>query len=222
MGFQALWERNPLPGGRRFRIIAAAALVILAVIAGVVLLDVLDEADVVARQQLCGQAVRLPRLGAAGGRRRGRRRLPCHRALADPHPVGVLPLLVMVEAVALAEPFLPRVPKSRFYTDTPSHEFLADHIGSDPTASGPHHVARHQHVVPAPGGHGAPDHQPTWADLLREVNPNAFMASPTFSTLASTEHVPRRCSTAWPPNGWSPTRPWTLPDAARRSASRPA
>ena len=119
---------QPLPGGRRFRIIAAAALVILAVIAGVVLLDVLDEADVVARQRYAVKQFVFPALVLLAAvavvvayRATGR-----WRTL----PVGVLPLLVMVEAAALAEPFLPRVPKSRFYTDTSP-------MSSWPTTSGP-------------------------------------------------------------------------------------
>ncbi len=43
----------------------------------------------------------------------------------------VIPALLVTQALLLVIPFWPRVPTSQFYPPTPTHEFLASHIGSD-------------------------------------------------------------------------------------------
>ena len=136
--------------------------------------------------------------------------------------VGVLPLLVMVEAVALAEPFLPRVPKSRFYRHS-LHEFLADHIGSDRCAASGLTMwpgTNTWYRLRAVTGHLY--HQPTWADLLREVNPNAFAASPTFSTLASTESTFTSPVLDRMAAQWMVTDPAVDPPGRRETLSEPS
>jgi hypothetical protein len=115
--------------------------------------------------------VALVLLGLAVSRR------PAARRLA----LVALPALVLVESLAFVLPFWPRVDRSAFYPVTPTHRFLAEHLGSDRFDGA--QLTLYPSTGQFYGLRSATGHsflQPTWADLIRTVDPAAF-ASPTFT-----------------------------------------
>jgi len=90
--------------------------------------------------------------------------------------LAALPIIVVVEALAVVIPFWPRIPRSEFYPVTPVHAYLGDHQGEErvflqgrtlePGATlfyGIRSVATHQFFAP------------TWKEALRRVDSNAFV-----------------------------------------------
>lgn len=184
LGYDALVRGRPEGPVPRWRRLAAAAVWVLAglLVAGVLVrtYQFLDGAGKVREFAL---AARLPvAVGVVAlllvALVRFVRRDAVRRAV-----LVLLPVLVLVESLAFVLPFWPRVDRSDFYPVTPAHRYLADNLAGDRFA------AEGVVLYPATGsvyglrsvtGHSFT--APTWADLLRTVDPATFL-TPTFSAF---------------------------------------
>lgn len=104
--------------------------------------------------------------------------------------LAVVPVLVVVQGLAVAWPLLPRADDEHFYPVTSVHTYLDEHLGSERYAShgltmypGSSTVYRQRAV------NGHTFYQPTWKDLLLTVDPMSFDHSPTHAFLDGTPEV---------------------------------
>lgn len=98
--------------------------------------------------------------------------------------VTVIPLLVLVDALAFTQAFWPRTEPDRLYRDTSTDAFLSEHLGHDRLAgientywNGANKV---NGLASITGHHFVP---PEWRDLMTAADPDIFL-SPTNSTLS--------------------------------------
>ena len=92
-----------------------------------------------------------------------------------------LPLLVVGQALMVALPFWPQVPREQFYPETATHRFLAESLGSDRFVSTQGAMMPGTSVVyglRSLNGHAFL--RTEFADLLREVDPGGFRAPTLF------------------------------------------
>lgn len=102
----------------------------------------------------------------------------------------LLPLVIAVEAVAFARPFLPRIPSEQFYPVTAAHEWLLDHLDGQRVATADRALF--------PGTSALYGYRTvtslalmpeSWADLLRTVDPDVFAATRANPILSPTAAV---------------------------------
>jgi len=107
-----------------------------------------------------------------------------------PLAVAVLPVALVVEALALALPLLPNESRDTVYPDEPATEFLQENLGEDRVAvEGLTYLGNAGSFwdVRIPTGHAFYTRE--WKDLIAAVDPLAFRASPTFPFLAGDPDV---------------------------------
>jgi hypothetical protein len=97
----------------------------------------------------------------------------------------ILPVLVAAQGAQFFHTVLPGDSKANFYPDTPTHQYLAKHLGHDSFASS----ARTMYTATAlyyglrtPTGHLFIT--PTWQALLQKVDPHV-LSTPTFSDFTA-------------------------------------
>ena len=97
--------------------------------------------------------------------------------------LAVIPVIVVVQALAIVRPFWGRVSREEFYPVTPTHRFLAAHLGHDrfvTTGLTMESGSNSYYGLRAATGHAFTENG--WKKLLLTVSPKSF-ASPTYSTL---------------------------------------
>lgn len=94
----------------------------------------------------------------------------------------IVPVLIVVESLAFARPFWPRIPPAQFYPTTDTHTFLDKHIGYDRL------VAENRTLYPGTttfyGLRSVTGHvfaHPRWRDLLIATDASVYERSRTFS-----------------------------------------
>lgn len=97
--------------------------------------------------------------------------------------LGLVPVVVAAQALAIWRPFLPRPPKKDFYPVTATHRFLAAHLGderyvTDEFAMEP--GSNSYYGLAAATGHVFTEQG--WKNMLLTVAPDSF-PTPTYSTL---------------------------------------
>ena len=146
-----------------------------------------------------------------------------------------LPVLLVVQSLALAVPLLPNEDRSLLYPATPAQEFVTDHVGSDRIAAeGRVFYGDVPMLWKTRTFTGHTFHAPTWKDAIETVDGEAFVGNPseTFPALRATEDVVTspvldRLGVAWfatrpdaPPLGI--VEPGTLAGASCEPAPAPA
>ena len=106
----------------------------------------------------------------------------------------VVPVLFAVEALAFAIPWWPRIPRDRFYPTTPAHRAVAEHLGRDRILGAGGALApgtlTYYGIRSLTTNNTLPQ-LPTWEDLIRAVDPEAYAASPVYPSVRPTEELAR-------------------------------
>jgi hypothetical protein len=103
---------------------------------------------------------------------------------------GALPVLLVVEALALALPLLPNEDRSTVYPTTPGIDFLAANIGHDRVAAQDltlYAGATGMFGLRQVTGHNF--YSPTWKHAVTAIDPDAFSRSGTFAFLDGSSGV---------------------------------
>jgi hypothetical protein len=106
--------------------------------------------------------------------------------------VAALPVLLVVQSLALAVPLLPNEDRSTLYPETPAQEFVNEHLGPGRMAAAGHIFYGNTPMLWRTrtfAGHTF--HAPTWKDAILAVDANAFAGNPTetLPILAATTQV---------------------------------
>jgi len=105
--------------------------------------------------------------------------------------LGLIPVLVLVESLAFALPYWPTTDRDQFFPTTPTHTYLADHLGHDRFAG------TDQTMLPSTNayyrlrsleGHRFTD--PRYGELLRTVDTKAFRSA-TYTSIRPAPEVVR-------------------------------
>jgi hypothetical protein len=191
LGYDALVRGRPAGPQPRWRRLAAAAVWVLAglLVAGVLLRTfqfLRDHGGL----RLFADAARLPLVAGllalllvalawwgSRGWESGRWGVARRAALV------LIPALVLVESLAFVLPFWPRVDRSEYFPPTAAHQFLADNLAGDRFAA--EGIVLYPSTGSIYGLRSVTGHSftsPTWADLLRRIDPNTFV-SRTFTAF---------------------------------------
>ncbi|MCW2544766.1 MAG: Protein of unknown function, rane YfhO, partial [Frankiales bacterium] len=103
--------------------------------------------------------------------------------------VGVVPAVVLAQALNVVLPYWPQIPRHDFYPQTPVHTYLAEHLGHDRFQGMDFAMLPGTNVyygLRSLGGHAFT--ATTWRELMEAADPRAFR-TPTFSTIGSSAEV---------------------------------
>jgi hypothetical protein len=98
--------------------------------------------------------------------------------------LAIVPLIVVVESLAVVLPFWPRIPKDEFYPTTAAHRFLQQNLGHERMGARGLTLFSGTNVfydLRSATGHAFTETE--WRDLVQTADPKSF-ASPTFSTFS--------------------------------------
>jgi hypothetical protein len=103
--------------------------------------------------------------------------------------VGLVPAVVLAQALNVVLPYWPQIPKHDFYPSTPVHRYLAENLGHDRFQGMGFAMLPGTNVyygLRSLGGHAFT--ASTWRELMETADPGAFR-TPTFSTIGSSPEV---------------------------------
>lgn len=95
----------------------------------------------------------------------------------------VMPVLIVGPALVVTDLWWPKSTRDSFYPMTPTHEYLTEHLGTQrfsPVGGVAFPGTNSFYRLRSLGGHSF--HTPEWKDLMRELDPEAFL-SPTYSVI---------------------------------------
>jgi hypothetical protein len=216
LGLQALVERR-WPAGRRQWAWAAAVLGAVGLTAayagnralwrarGVEQVDVLREGLVL--PAVVGAAALVALAIVRWGGRRG-----ATVALA------AVPVLLVVESLALSLPLLPNEDRSTVYPTTPGIDFLADRVGDERIAF--QDLTLYGSATTIYGLRSVTGHafnSPTWKQAVATIDPDAFSRSGTFAFMSGTNEVMTSPLLDRLGARWFASTPETVPPGDRRT-----
>jgi hypothetical protein len=195
LGLQALVERgrlrSPLAGfdRRRWLTIGGVALGAAAV-AGFVLVRSVQWVRPYGGGAVLGSSLRLPALVGVLAVGAVAALVLAPRTWMKAGAVAVLPVLLVVESLALSLPLLPNESRDTLYPETAAERFLQDNVGHGRLAmEGQTFYGNSPMLAGIRTVSGHAFHAPTWKDMLHSADPQVFASSPTLAFVHGEEPV---------------------------------
>jgi hypothetical protein len=132
--------------------------------------------------------------------------------------LAAVPLLLLVESLALSLPLLPNESRSTVFPTTPGIDFLADRSGNERIAF--QDLTLYGSGTTVYGLRSVTGHafnSPTWKQAVATVDPDAFSRSPTFGFLSGTTEIMTSPLLDRLAARWFASTPETLPPGDRRT-----
>ena len=195
LGMQSLVERgrlrSPFAGFDRHRWLTIGGVSLAAAaVAGFVLVRSVQWVRPYGGGEILGSSLRLPALVGvlAGGAVAALVLAP--RTWMKAGAVAALPVLLVVESLALSLPLLPNESRDTLYPETAAERFLQDNVGHGRLAmEGQTFYGNSPMMAGIRTASGHAFHAPTWKDMLQSADPQVFASSPTLAFVHGDEEV---------------------------------
>ena len=132
--------------------------------------------------------------------------------------LAAIPLLLLVESLALSLPLLPNERRSTVFPTTPGIDFLADRAGDERIAF--QDLTLYGSGTTVYGLRSVTGHafnSPTWKQAVATIDPDTFSRSPTFAFLSGTHEVMASPLLDRLGARWFASTPETVPPGDRRT-----
>jgi hypothetical protein len=132
--------------------------------------------------------------------------------------LAAVPLLLVIESLALSLPLLPNERRSTVFPATPGIDFLAERAGDERIAF--QDLTLYGSGTTIYGLRSATGHSfnsPTWKEAVTTIDPDAFSRSPTFAFLSGTDEIMTSPLLDRLGARWFASTPETVPPGDRRT-----